>query len=529
MLKNIVSTFAHKVLPTLTMGILFSLSLISIFSVAYIPLTTDEKVVFHHSPFYYLLLLCLFFITLLLLRPKLKRIETHRLFNKCAMIYLILGSLLILNVVIKLRSDPYSVFLSSQQFAQKNYSSLTEQAGYLALNPHQLGLLFLNQIYYAILKSEHFIFFINLLIVLGNNWFLYRITDKLFNNKIVNNYCILLSFLFFPQFFFILFIYGSLPGLFCILVGFYALLNFHQNKQIFNLLFAAFFLTSAYLIRNNYIIFILAILIFEFLSFIIKSNWKKIAVISLLIITIPLSSFLLKSHYSHIIGKDIAKGTPMIAYIVMGLRDDPKKPSLGGWWDGYNSSILQKNNYSYEKANLKAQSDLAKEINRLLRSPVYTFKFFTEKIKSTWLEPTFQSFWSGPLPDVSGKQNNFILGSIYEEKGLFHLFNLFGLIFIGFIYLTTAFSLFIKRKMPPLEEVPFERILYLYFLGGFFFHLIWETKSQYAFVYVFLLIPMSANFMEEFGLLVKKFLLKKKQEKSEINAEIENLSEAEMH
>ena len=83
--------------------------------------------------------------------------------------------------------------------------------------------------------------------------------------------------------------------------------------------------------------------------------------------------------------------------------------------------------------------------------------------------------------------------------------------------------------MPPLEEVPFERILYLYFLGGFFFHLIWETKSQYAFVYVFLLIPMSANFMEEFGLLVKKFLLKKKQEKSEINAEIENLSEAEMH
>ena len=33
----------------------------------------------------------------------------------------------------------------------------------------------------------------------------------------------------------------------------------------------------------------------------------------------------------------------------------------------------------------------------------------------------------------------------------------------------------------------------IFFLGGFFFHLIWETKSQYVYIYIFLLMPIAAD------------------------------------
>ncbi|MFM1539689.1 hypothetical protein, partial [Helcococcus bovis] len=36
----------------------------------------------------------------------------------------------------------------------------------------------------------------------------------------------------------------------------------------------------------------------------------------------------------------------------------------------------------------------------------------------------------------------------------------------------------------------------IYFLGGVAFHLIWETKSQYVYPYVFLMIPLVVNGVE---------------------------------
>ena len=45
-----------------------------------------------------------------------------------------------------------------------------------------------------------------------------------------------------------------------------------------------------------------------------------------------------------------------------------------------------------------------------------------------------------------------------------------------------------------LETIP----LTLYFIGGFIFHLFWETKSQYAYPYVVFIIPVAAYGLYEF-------------------------------
>ena len=51
------------------------------------------------------------------------------------------------------------------------------------------------------------------------------------------------------------------------------------------------------------------------------------------------------------------------------------------------------------------------------------------------------------------------------------------------------------------------KIVSLYiFLGGFFFHLMWETKSQYVYPYVFMLIPMSALGIDLIGAWLIRYL-----------------------
>ncbi len=44
----------------------------------------------------------------------------------------------------------------------------------------------------------------------------------------------------------------------------------------------------------------------------------------------------------------------------------------------------------------------------------------------------------------------------------------------------------------------------IYLTGGFIFHLIWETKSQYVYPYVYLLLPLSALGLDYMMTLVIK-------------------------
>jgi len=42
----------------------------------------------------------------------------------------------------------------------------------------------------------------------------------------------------------------------------------------------------------------------------------------------------------------------------MGLRDDPNRQSLGGWYDAYNTKILKRNKYNESLATEMATRDL---------------------------------------------------------------------------------------------------------------------------------------------------------------------------
>ena len=314
---------------------------------------------------------------------------------------------------------------------------------------------------------------------------------KLFKNKLVTNYSIILSFLFFPHFFFLTFAYGTIPGLFLVVFGYYHLLKYNETSRWYNALISIVSFALACLIRNNYYIFVIAIILIQIFSFLEDIKWRKLLVTFLIVISIPMSSFLLKSYYQKVTHNPIPQGAPMISFITMGTQDNPNVPSLGGWWDGYNSSLLINNDFDHDKAVQQAKNDLKDNLITFYKQPIFAMKFFYKKILSTWLEPTFQSIWTGPLTERGYIQNSRILKSIYEEKSGYYFLNSFGKVFTVSIYLLTLIAVinYIFNK----KFSVFELITIIFFLGGFFFHVIWETKSQYVFIYVLLLIPTAAN------------------------------------
>lgn len=251
----------------------------------------------------------------------------------------------------------------------------------------------------------------------------------------------------------------------------------------------------ACLIRNNYFIFIIAITLIQVFNFLENVNWRKLIVTFLIVISIPASSFLLKSYYQSVTHVPISQGLPMLAYVTMGTQDSPVAPSIGGWWDGYNTWLLKNNDFDRPKAVEQAKNDLKKNMQTFYNQPMYAVEFFYKKILSTWLEPTFQSIWTGPLPDLGNVQNSRILKSIYEEKNGYNFLNSFGKVLTVSIYLLTLISVVYNIKNKNFSA--FELFTIIFFLGGFFFHIFWETKSQYVYIYVLLLIPSAAKGLEK--------------------------------
>lgn len=491
----------------LTSAILSLLILSSLFSTVYMPLSGKEKIEFYNSNWYFSVLLFLFILVLFKTKKQVEKISSNKLFLILSLVYLILGLFLIYRLVGGLRADAYNVYQAAKEFNSGVFDSLTNKDGYLFLYPHQLGLMSLERTYIFLYDSEKLIYFINLLFIIGTNFYIYKLSLKLFKNELVTNYSIILSFLFFPHFFFLTFAYGTIPGLFLVVFGYYNLLNYNETSRWFNALISIVSFALACLIRNNYYIFVIAIILIQIFSFLEDIKWRKLLVTFLIVISIPMSSFLLKSYYQKVTHNPIPQGTPMISFITMGTQDNPNVPSLGGWWDGYNSSLLINNDFDQTKAVQQAKSDLKENLRTFYKQPTYAVEFFYKKILSTWLEPTFQSIWTGPLTEKGNIQNSRILKSIYEEKSGYYFLNSFGKVFTVSIYLLTLISVVynIKRK----RFSSFELLTLIFFLGGFFFHLLWETKSQYVFIYVLLLIPTAANGLDKItSILYKKGVIR---------------------
>ena len=342
---------------------------------------------------------------------------------------------------------------------------------------------------------------------------LYFIVKKLFKEDIVHK--ISLIFIAFFSIYFAFFsphVYGNIPGLIFGLISLLFTLNFINSNKTWHLVIIAISITIAYLLKNNYEIFLLAIIIELILKSLKDLKIKPIIGIIGIIALVFGVKAIIYNQFEKTTNYSLKEGVPVTSYIYMGIA---KPVTLApGWYTGDVENIYIKSGYNKEKSGKITKELMDKRLEYLANNPGYTADYFYKKVQTTWLNPTFQVFWcSTPsiVLDVAPDYNAYIAsqqpiisilcGTAFKiEERIMDIYEII-------VFLCAGFALFAIFKKGNLDKL----LLPMVFLGGFLFHLIWETKSIYVLQYYYILIPYATYGLYKIFIIIDNKINKSKE------------------
>lgn len=446
----------------------------------------EAEIVSYTFGLWYLLLLPLELGGVLLAARFLKRFSVREIFRLLAGGYILASFYFILNTENHIRADAAAVYNAAWQMLSGSFEVLQKDQ-YIGTNPHQIGLMLYDMLVVKFSGNEEALYFLNAIEILIINWYGYRITDRCFENTQVDRMVLLLEFLFIPQFFFILFGYGVIPGFCCFMIAAYHAVCINHDEPLrqhgfWMLLFVIF----ASLFKKNYCIGAMAIGIVLILRFVNGGDKRKTAFLGVAVVLLSLlAPSIAKKAVGAVTDIEIGSGVPSTAWIAMGtdLENEMRAP---GWFDGYNYSIYEESGRDSVKASALATEKIIENVKSTLKAPKRAILFYGKKMLSMWSEPMFQSVWSGPGTDGGALVTKRVLKSLYSGGKVEKLCNLLTKCVLIATY-TSALCFLVRQKDSETQ------LFYLYFIGGFIFHLFWEAKSQYVYTYVFMLLPICAN------------------------------------
>lgn len=474
----------------LLVGLIFAANLIVTSTVSY----DGGEVVSYVHDFKWLIFLPVIFILLFLYEKLFARFDSRLIYLIFSAVYLAVGLVLIFTTDYFIRNDAWSVWHSAEGFLSGDYSWFYKD-GYIGQFPFQLGMVTYDVIMRLLSSSERILYLANLIWVLIINFCGYKITDEIFENEKIARIVLFFEFAFLPQFFFIMFGYGIVPGMGFLMLTIYFFVRLYKSGKLIYALPMIIFAVCASLVKANYKICAMAIAIVLILK-ICKSKKEgiKLFIVGIVLLATTLSAIhFVEFAYCKATGIDIGKGTPISVHLAMGtdLDNDMRAP---GWYDGYSSFAYPDSGYDTELCDEYAKEKLLNNIQNSIEDPARALDFYSKKVVSTWCDPLFQSVWSGPINFGGGDYSvkGIVFQSIYNDGLLEDLLCLFCKALVIIILAFALVFMITNRKKYPMSAV-----LFLCLVGAFFFHLISETKSQYVYMYIFMLIPLASYEINE--------------------------------
>ena len=367
---------------------------------------------------------------------------------------------------------------------------------YLFLYPYQIGIVSFFSLLYKIFGYNFMVAeYANVIFSVINTVLLYIISQKIFKEEKFEKILIILLDLFSIYWmFFNVHVYGNIVGLTFALFAILFTVKYLDSYKFYNLIITGISITIAILLKTNYCIFLIGILLVLVLDIIQKWNLKFLAFIPIILICY----FVINIGYNFYIEKkfnvNIPDGVPMISFIYMGLTDSDFAP---GWYNSKTLDIYYDNNCNTQKTATASKELINERLTYFFNNPSESFNFFSQKIGSTWLNPTFQTVFYC-IPGIRYIYNqdyatyinyhqtilSIVVGPLYSF--IENVFNIYQMM----VFITAGIGLFILNKFKKLDSK--KLLLPIIFFGGFLFHLIWETKAIYVIQYYFILLPYAS-------------------------------------
>ncbi len=486
-----VAIICNKLILAIGLVILAFIGGASIVLHGYLIYETERMTFIRNDIWFYLLLAVLLFV-LWTARGLIGRIPAKKLFIVCSIFYFLAGLYICFRAPEKLNADSWMIHKYAMQFMEGDYKGLGGE-WYLRYYPFQLGMVTYETGLLSVWNNIRIFFIANLVWIIGIQYFQWKNTRLIFRSNSLESCCILLSFGFAPMLFYVLFAYGNIPGYFLTCLAFNCFIKYVQQDKIICAIGGSLCLGVAIIFKPNYILAVIVCFIILFMEFLKNATLKRAAIIVLVIVLSITPNKMFIQIWRNISGIDFDGRAPMFLNVTMGLQPEEMQiegERLGGWYNGYNEYTFKKCNFDVDKANQVAKEDGIEIIKYWFSGTSDPSKFFGEKILSTWCDPLFELVFSGPVEFDRAEISDRILHSLYDHDRVEMIILRYMNVLIVFVYLSAALWCFRGLRTKELDSV---KLFYLLlFFGGFFFHLISETKSQYAFTYAYGLIPYAA-------------------------------------
>lgn len=470
-----------------TMAFMVVLFVISVFSTFYFDsgsISMEHPLWKWDNPLWFLIFAAVIFCLLYFLDKKawLEKLSSKKLLIVLLVYTFLLSIYWVMISGVLPNADQDSVSFIASLTMQNNFLFFRPEK-YMQIYPNQLGVVSILEVLYRLSGGENFQLF-QYLNCVGNcviYGMLYLFVEKCFQNRRITNIFLFFCFGCCPLILYSTFVYGTTLGMALALAAINLEFIFLEKKNWFAGVGAAFCIAFSIIIKNNYSIFLVGMILLLLYKGIKEKGIECFILAFVFVISLWGINKALTSCYETRSGMELGKGMPKIMWIAMGMQEGERGE---GWYNGFNYETFRETGCDPKKSSEIAKKAILESLENFKQDPAYAVRFYFRKFASQWNEPTYEAFYVNISHE--GKFST-IMQSFYDGK-LNRMITEYMNLYQSFLLLGVS-VIFIKRR----NTWTGEQLLFpLIILGGFLFHMLWEAKSQYIISYFILLLPYGA-------------------------------------
>ena len=396
------------------------------------------------------------------------------------------------------QGDPGLILYYARDICKGDFTQFQE-GGYLAVYPHQLGMVTLLLPFVKLFGANDYLAFqyftalmLPFIFVSGTKILRYISND---NARVEFLYIFFMTTCF-PLYAYTPFVYGDLCSLEMGMLAVWALLSCLERFKVYKLIALGASIGVAVQLRMNMIILVISLVIVLLIKAVCDSvgRWRAAAMGIAVIVGVVLFQGIIDLAYYNVKDKE-ADTFPISTFIVMGLNDDYGRP---GWDNCYSYELFFENGMDTELTKRQAMNDFKSYLTLYKNNPTYMAEFFARKMNAQWNAPMYQCIVMNNY--VTGEQGR-LTHSIYTRGRAGRVIEKYMKIYQLVLYSSILCLLFVKRKKGEAIE---KYTLLIAAFGGFLFSLMWEAKTRYVFPYLIMQLPYMAMGVHEIIIIIKK-------------------------
>ncbi len=273
------------------------------------------------------------------------------------------------------------------------------------------------------------------------------------------------------------YVYGDIPSIcFCFVLLWAILKCVNTGKYRYGAV-ACLAASMAYLSRKNVILFFIGLFIAFVLHSVKKKSLKPVLLASGVILCAIFTMEGIKEWNSYRSGFEPSEGMPAVLWVAMGMQDcvdGPGQENMYGW-NTYMSVL-----FDNEKASEIGWQEIKDRAAVFRESPDMAKWFYTEKIRSQWVDPMFESAkFTGTFGEKTYEELPGVVQWFYQGPGFPLVEKVYSQI-MSWMYFMAFLGVVLRffKKKDIVYDIPL-----IVFVGGFLFCIIWEAKARYMFPY----------------------------------------------